>query len=453
MVFNEMMSDLSALSIQYENKINGLYALFVSLERVNMRYIEKMKSNNNSPQNTKQQLKAQLQICKNMKQLLKNTKKYENLLTDQQKNLLTKCCDIDQLKPHSANLNELTNPFLKISPTKSAPMPDLPTKDKSTSEVNKDDPTKMSSASATTTTTKVALPQTEDIVRSQNNFSNSVTSTKLKRLHPWCKPTRTREEIKDRFTEKVSPAKQETRYTIQSTKPSKGILVSSKSATMEHSEHSEVDLDISSDAVLSDNIQMGTGLKGKENITSENKETVTEHKEVNETNGNKSIPQQKANIKYTEQEIHDPAITKKEALSRAQHEEAYPWEKDAAKNRGKDSPLSEKVRKLTKGVNKLLPTEMKSQLFQIIQYPDNIMKKIEDKIHKKGKSNYVCINCTSSPSFSEKRRHHLVRHVKIELGYCLFRCSFCDERSNDPRTLVNHYTSTHGIPSNWLESN
>ena len=75
-VFNELMTDLRLISIQYENKINGLYALFVALERVNMHYIEKMKSRNNNPQTAKQQLKTRLQICKNMKQVLKNTKKY-----------------------------------------------------------------------------------------------------------------------------------------------------------------------------------------------------------------------------------------------------------------------------------------------------------------------------------------------------------------------------------------
>ena len=91
---------------------------------------------------------------------------------------------------------------------------------------------------------------------------------------------------------------------------------------------------------------------------------VTEHKEVNELNGNEMTLQKKPNINYTEREIHDQsAIIKKGALSSAQHEEAYPWEKEAAKNRVKDSPLSENVMRMTKGVNKLLPTEMKSQLF------------------------------------------------------------------------------------------
>ena len=176
---------------------------------------------------------------------------------------------------------------------------------------------------------------------------------------------------------------------MQSTKPSKEVLISSNSATMEHSEHSEIDqLETSSDAALSDNIQ--------ENVTSKNKETVTEHKEVNEANKNESIPQKKkTNIK-------------KESLSSAQHVEAYPWEKEAAKNQDKDSPLSEKVIKLTEGVYKLLPTERRSQLFENIQYPDCIMKKIEAKIDKQGRSNFVCINCTSSPSFSQNRQCALV---------------------------------------------
>ena len=136
-VFNELMTDLRSISIQYENKINGLYALFVALERVNMRYIEKMKSRNNNPQTAKQQLKARLQICKNMKQVLKNTKKYEDVLTDKQKNLLPNSCNIDPLKPHSESLTELTNPYFKKPPTKQAKIPDLLTKEKSTLKFEK----------------------------------------------------------------------------------------------------------------------------------------------------------------------------------------------------------------------------------------------------------------------------------------------------------------------------
>ena len=129
------MTDLRSISIQYENKINGLYALFVSLERVNIHYIEKMKSRNNNPQTAKQ-LKARLQICKNMKQVLKNTKKYEDVLTEEQKNLLPNSCNIDPLKPLSENLTELISPYSKKPPTKPAPVPNLLAKHKSTLKIN-----------------------------------------------------------------------------------------------------------------------------------------------------------------------------------------------------------------------------------------------------------------------------------------------------------------------------
>ena len=77
-IFSELIMDLRGLSIRYENRINGLYALIIALEKVNLRYIEKMKSRNNNPQTAKQQLEARLQICKNMKHILKDTKKYED---------------------------------------------------------------------------------------------------------------------------------------------------------------------------------------------------------------------------------------------------------------------------------------------------------------------------------------------------------------------------------------
>ena len=66
---------------------------------------------------------------------------------------------------------------------------------------------------------------------------------------------------------------------------------------------------------------------------------------------------------------------------------------------------------------------------------------------------YICINCAKNPSFSSARKNTLQRHVKVELGYYIFRCSFCDEKSNDPQTLINHYASIHGVPSNWIETN
>ena len=142
----------------------------------------------------------------------------------------------------------------------------------------------------------------------------------------------------------------------------------------------------------------------------------------------------------------------KGVLSIEEHEKAYPWEKEAAKNRENKTPLSNEMRKITEGINKLLPQALKSKLYKYIEHPDNVNNKIDNKIAGKSKE-YVCINCINNPSFSSTRQSNLQRHVKVELGYYIFRCSFCDEKSNDPRTLINHYASIHGVPSNWLETN
>ena len=443
-VFNELMTDLRSISIQYENKINGLYALFVALERVNMRYIEKMKSRNNNPQTAKQQLKARLQICKNMKQVLKNTKRYEDVLTDKQKNLLPNSCNIDPLKPHSESLTELTNPYFKKPPTKQAKIPDLLTKEKSTLKFEKDKLSKMSPSPDSTASREVLLSQIQDTVQGLNKCSSTTISTKSETLHPWCKFTRTREEFKDKSTEKASQAKEQNRI------DSKLLQVLPDSARIQDSEENKEDLiDLS---ILENNIEVGTTRKSKnEMVTKQNEKKEMRENESFLSSLHRTVPQQKVNIKHTKREIHTPPPQKKKVLSIQQHEEAYPWEKDAAKNRENETPFSNEIRKITEGVNKLLPQIMKSRLFQIIEYPDSVNMKIDNKIQKKDQK-YVCVNCASNPSFSSNRKNTLQRHVKVELGYYIFRCSFCDEKSNDPRTLINHYASTHGIPTKWLSN-
>lgn len=437
------MTDLRSISIQYENKINGLYALFVSLERVNMRYIQKMKSRNNNPQTAKQQLKARLQICKNMKQVLKNTKKYENVLTDEQKNLLPNSCNIDPLKPLSESLTELTNPYFKKPPTKPAPIPNLLAKDKFISEFDKEKIAKISPSLEATPAPEVLLSNKQDTVHPPNEHSSTWISDKSKILHPWYKFTRGKEEFKDNSTEKASWAKEQNRI------DSKLLQISPNSARVQDSADNKEDLmDLSN---LENNIEMVT-TKKNENVmlTKQNEKKEMRENESFLSSLHRTIPQQKVNIKYTKREIHTPPQEKK-VLSIQQHEEAYPWEKDAARNRENETPFSNEIRKITEGVNKLLPQIIKSKLFQIIEYPDNVNMKIDNKIQKKDQK-YVCINCASNPSFSSKRKNTLQRHVKVELGYYIFRCSFCDEKSNDPCTLINHYASTHGIPNKWLSN-
>ena len=191
---------------------------------------------------------------------------------------------------------------------------------------------------------------------------------------------------------------------------------------------------------LQDYTRTGTKKKTEENVTSNEKEKT-------------SIPQQKSNIKYTARKIHQPSInSKRKVLSIIQEEEAYPWQQMAAKNREDESPLSDQIQKIKECANKILTPVMKSMLYKHINYPDSINKTITDKIGKQGKG-YLCINCVCNPSFSTKRRDNIMKHVISELGYYQFRCSFCDIKANDPRRLIHHYATTHGVPSEWLESN
>ena len=399
-----------------------------------------MKSRKNNPQTAKQQLEVRLQICKNIKQVLKDTKKYKDSLMDQQKNPLPKSCNINPLKPCSENLTELTNPYFEESPTSPVQIPDLLTKYKSTSEINKDKLPQVLPSSDTTASPKAILPKTQDIVQSPNE--STVISAKSKILHPWCKLTRTAAEIKDMSTEKTTQNKQQSK--MDSTKPSKQILISSNSNRIEYSEDSEEDLvGTSYNTELKDRI---------EKVTLKKNGTVTEQTEEKEVKKSKVV-QQKARIKYTERKFHNKVINRKEVLSIAQNEEVYPWEKEAAKNRQIKSPLSEQIKKIHQGVNKLLPPVMKVKLYENINYPSDSREKIEGKI-KTEDGQYICKDCTlMDPPYSTDRRDSVIQHIKKELCYYIFRCSFCYKKLNDPHTLIIRYASTHGIPSNWLESN
>ena len=246
----------------------------------------------------------------------------------------------------------------------------------------------------------------------QLDTSSIPISAKLKGLHPWCTIARRQDDIKDESTKKTSPGEEP-----------------------------------SPETQLTSNIEIRTKEKTEEN------ETVTDQKELDEVKKNESfVHPQRSNIKYTKRSADDQlrSLFKRKILSITQDEEAYPWAKKVAKNRECQSPLSDKTQKM-EGANNLLPSIMKSKLYEHISYPDKIEKKFNDKIKKEG-NNYVCINCTSKPTFSAKQRNSVMRHVKAELGYQEFRCSFCDEKSNGPRIIVKHYASTHGIPTNWVKS-
>ena len=279
------------------------------------------------------------------------------------------------------------------------------------------------------------------------------SSTQTKRLHPWFK--------------KLNVTADETKGNLKTNEASKSIStttqeenVSSMSTTGKlPEENKEVIYEISSDSEMdfTDNVNKGTKRKreeiNEEEIISLDQNELTTKKEAHSTDAVQPSPQiSRPNIKYTQRKSNSASTIKKPILSIADHEEAYPWENEAAKNREKETPLSHEIQKVQECANKLLSPEMKSQLYQNIDLSNSVKKKINDKIEKQG-NNYVCVDCkTFTPNYSQTRRNMVFRHVKTELGYFNVRCSLCDEKSNDYRTIVNHYASQHGIPTSWVQS-
>ena len=188
-LFNELVTDLQGLSIQWENKVNELYYVhLVSLERVNTCYIEKMKSRINNSQGA-EQVETQLQICRTIESLLKNTKIHEDLRTEPQNNFLVRSSNNDPLKTSSDKLSALTNPYFERLPTEPAPVPDPLSNYRSISQINKEISPPLSANGSTQ-----VMPPKIDNITSPNETSTLVISTESRRFHPWCRLGTTTEE-------------------------------------------------------------------------------------------------------------------------------------------------------------------------------------------------------------------------------------------------------------------
>ena len=360
-------------------------------------------------------------------------------------------------------------------------------------KINKDALLKKLSSDTTTTTEGIQL-QRNGTVQSPNEDLSTQISTKSKRRHPWCSVT-TKEEVTEEKKRKQENDNQSTNKSskgiklhrdgaVQSPNEDFSAQISAKSknhqpwcstTTKEITEEKKIKEDKDNQSIKKTSLAKQYLLSNSpetyktdssdinEKIVREEKKMkkddekiVTEEKKIKEDNHNElllplsDIHQCKTNIKYTKRKKMNESIYRKKILSIADQEEAYPWEKHAAKNRNKKTPLSDDYQ-IVENANKLLPPSMKSELCENIDYSDTVNKKITNKMEKLN-DHYVCINCQWNPSFSTKRRDTLIKHVKTEIGYYTFRCSFCDVKSNDPRTLITHYATTHGIPSKWLKS-
>ena len=418
-LFNQLLTDIRGLSIVWENKINALQALFIALQRVNIQISDKLKNKGKNPQTAKQ-LKLRREICKKMKKALRNVKTREDLLTDSEKSLLPRSSDIDPLGMN--DVDELNNPFFKKPPAKADHIPNLLSKDKKKKTHTITSAT--TAAAATTTTTTERCTETEDrsstSTKTKRIHHSSSTSTKTKRTHPWFIKIR----MKNENTSEEKCSKKDLTYGMKMTKENAHI-------GEEKTESSEQN----SSPNLTDGMKM------------------TEHADIREekTESSEQKSSRKKNVKYTQRRTSNISKKKGAVSSIDEYDEAYPWAKEAARNRLKQSPLAPNISKINEYANKILSTEMKNQLYEYIKYPEVVIEKISKNIGQEG-DKFVCIKCKNRKrQFSHARKFVVIHHLIAELGFFQIKCSFCDTKSNDSRTIVKHYALEHGVPSSWIK--
>ena len=145
-------------------------------------------------------------------------------------------------------------------------------------------------------------------------------------------------------------------------------------------------------------------------------------------------------------------------LSQKEHHQAYPWAHEASKNTFRKTELSSEVEyvNITQNtIGKYFTSRMKDQLKEKINLPDVITEKINNCIgmtEKNDKTTYFCKVCNMKSPYNHPKRVMCARHVRIHLGYSLYRCSFCNFISNNPNCVYSHYTTRHGIPKEWISS-
>ena len=142
--------------------------------------------------------------------------------------------------------------------------------------------------------------------------------------------------------------------------------------------------------------------------------------------------------------------TKLRKLRREEHLRAYPWADKASKNCQKKSNLAEEVEYIRHtNITNMLTGDMKKLLNKKVKLPKEILQEIEDNIDMNSRKNKIyCKIC----SHVFPKKYHAQRHVRIEMGYHDYRCSFCNFLSNTTANVTYHYATRHGIPKDWVTS-
>ena len=140
--------------------------------------------------------------------------------------------------------------------------------------------------------------------------------------------------------------------------------------------------------------------------------------------------------------------TKAARLNHHQHRTAYPWAHTASHNATKKTNLGHEIEYIRHpNVHNMLTDQMKKKLIKKVNLPEDVCDKVYEKIQEM-KDNFVCKICSNSYN----KRYHAQRHIKIEMGYHEYRCSFCNYLSNTINAIYQHYVSRHGIPKDWITS-
>ena len=148
-------------------------------------------------------------------------------------------------------------------------------------------------------------------------------------------------------------------------------------------------------------------------------------------------------------------------LSHSDHIEAYPWAHNASRNFSIATPLAEEDQEVEfinmkyRSLPKYLTSQQREQMKQVITLTEVAMQRIDKHIgikRERNKKKFFCKVCDSTSPFQHQKRSRCKRHVKIHLGYSVYRCSFCNFISNNATSVCAHYMCTHGIPKVWIPS-
>ena len=176
----------------------------------------------------------------------------------------------------------------------------------------------------------------------------------------------------------------------------------------------------------------------------------------------------KASSKQPPTEISDESssensfssYTKPLKLSHNDHIEAYPWAHQASDNFSKRMPLAGKeeveyINIAYTSFKRYLTAAQRENMIEYITLPQVSLKKIEKMIgikKEEKKTIFFCKVCDPTTAYQCSRKSMCKCHVRLHLGYSLYRCSFCNFISTNQNPIYSHYALKHGIPKKWTLS-